>query len=157
MRKFRFRLEKLLQVRRHKEREWELKLAEATGECVLTQSEITERQGNSVKVIEGYGKSKGKIDLNDLYARDMYWMRLTTEIQVLEQLLAEKEAERVKVQSKYIVVSRDRKVLDKLKERRESDYYKQSRQEEFKDLNDVNTSSRIRKTFSESNIKGDMS
>ncbi len=35
MRRFQFRLERFLELRRWKEREWELKLARALGECLV--------------------------------------------------------------------------------------------------------------------------
>jgi flagellar biosynthesis chaperone FliJ len=55
------------------------------------------------------------------------------------------------VQKKYQEVSRDKKVLEKLKDRRESDYYTQARLEEFKEVDDLSSSQFIRK----SQMRGD--
>ena len=43
MKAFRFKLERILSLRKHREREWEIKLAEITGECVRLSREIEER------------------------------------------------------------------------------------------------------------------
>ena len=42
MRRFQFRLERFLELRRWKEREWELALAKMLGECLLLERRIAE-------------------------------------------------------------------------------------------------------------------
>ena len=42
MRRFQFRLERFLELRRWKEREWEIALAKILGECLLLEKRIAE-------------------------------------------------------------------------------------------------------------------
>ena len=42
MQRFQFRLERLLDLRKYREREWELKLAEITGICLMIRRRIEE-------------------------------------------------------------------------------------------------------------------
>jgi hypothetical protein len=42
MRRFQFRLERFLELRRWKEREWEIALAKILGECLLLENRIAE-------------------------------------------------------------------------------------------------------------------
>ena len=55
-------------------------------------------------------------------------------------ILVEKRREMEKVRLKYLEASKERKVLDKLKERRSGEYYDRQRDEEFKTLDDLNSS-----------------
>ena len=50
----------------------------------------------------------------------------------MEEELEEKMEQRSEVQQRYQEVSRDKKVLEKLKSKREADYYSQAKLEEFK-------------------------
>ena len=145
MRRFRFGLEKILGLRRHHEREWEMKLARVAGACVLMQGEIDNRHGRKSDNLKAYGRSSGRIDLNELYNRDLYRSRLESEILALEQALVEKTAEREKVQEKYLDASRLRKVLDKLKERKQTEFIRIQKQEEFKALDDISTGNTSRR------------
>ena len=49
------------------------------------------------------------------------------------------EQEREKIQKEYLEASRDRKVLSKLRERREAQYAKERKLEEVKEIDDINT------------------
>jgi len=51
------------------------------------------------------------------------------------------------VQKKYQEVSRDKKVLEKLKDKREAEYYTQAKLEEFKITDDLNSSQFIRRSL----------
>ena len=67
-------------------------------------------------------------------------------IKALEEELQEKERQRSEVQRRYQEVSRDKKVLEKLKEKREADYYSRAKLEEFKAVDDLNSSQFVRKS-----------
>ena len=74
-----------------------------------------------------------------------YINRLGQERKSLEKELEERKRQHSEVQQKYQEVSRDKKVLEKLKEKRESDYYKQAKLGEFKEVDDLNSSQFLRK------------
>ncbi len=139
MRKFRFRLDRLLELRRYREREWELKLATITGRCLLIDQRIQQNRHNIVRTIRSRQLSVGRLDLNSLFACELYMSRMDNEIGSLERELELRERERDEVNQKYLVVSKDRKVLEKLREKKEADYYRGQKKEEFKIADDITT------------------
>ena len=86
-----------------------------------------------------------------LIYKEQYINRLGQERRNLQKELQEKERQRSEVQRVYQEVSRDKKVLEKLKAKRESDYYSQAKREEFKAVDDLNSSQFVRK----SRMRGD--
>ena len=144
MHRFRFRLEGLLKLRRYSEREWELKLAVVTGQCLRLEQEIKNRQEQILSNIRGRSWPEGQLDLNVLFTMEMYLARLDSEISLFEEELEIKRTERYEVQGKYLDASRHRKVLEKLKERRETEYYTEQKKEDFKVQDDITTGSATR-------------
>ncbi len=144
MRRFQFRLERFLELRRWKEREWELKLARALGECLLIENRIKE-------IGEEIGASRlaqfsegGRVDVEAMARRELYVQRLALERERAQVTLEEKRREMEKVRARYLEVSRERKVLDKLKERRSEEYYDHQLDEEYKAVDDMNSSAAAR-------------
>jgi len=155
MRRFQFRLERFLELRRWKEREWELKLARALGECVLLENRIREigEQIGSVRLVgftETIAASGGapnaasggtaRVDVEAMWRRDQFVQRLTAERERAAAMLQVKRREMETVRARYLEVSRDRKVLDKLRERREQEYYDRQLDDEYRAVDDMNTS-----------------
>ncbi len=144
MRRFQFRLERFLELRRWKEREWELKLARALGECLVIENrirEIGEEIGSSrlAQFSEG-----GRIDVEGMARRELYVQRLALERERAQVTLEEKRREMEKVRARYLEASRERKVLDKLKERQSGEYYDRMLDEEYKAVDDMNSSAAAR-------------
>jgi flagellar export protein FliJ len=104
-----------------------------TGEAARGAFYIESRKGN-------------ELDLSVLTYRELYIKRLGQEQKNLEKELEEKTRHRDEVQQKYQEVSRDKKVLEKLRDKRESDYYRQARLEEFKEMDDLSSSQFVRKS-----------
>jgi len=136
MKKYKFRLERLLELRKHKERIWETKLAQATGKCVLLENYIRDAQAETV---ESAGFSGGSLIYSaaDIQARELYRKRLEREIEQAGEKLKNARVEREDVNRSYLTASRDRKVLDRLKERKTEEYYAQQRREEAKIMNET--------------------
>lgn len=144
MRRFQFRLERFLELRRWKEREWELKLARALGECLLIENRIKE-------IGEEIGASRlaqfsegGRVDVEAMARRELYVQRLALERERAQVTLEEKRREMERVRARYLEVSKERKVLDKLKERRSEEYYDRQLDEEYKAVDDMNSSAAAR-------------
>lgn len=146
MRRFRFRLDQLLNIRSYREREWELKLADVSRACLALDGEI--RGLIAEKVAEmgvsipsaNRGQSDDlelELDMSDFLARGRYVLFLDRKIDTLTKELVVREAERDEVRQKYLDASRARKVLDKLKERREKDHYRESLRNEANVIDDV--------------------
>ena len=135
MKRFVYRLDRLLSLRRHKEEEWERNLAVATGKVVGTQREIEERVKQKAGAL--VGQYRGGAEVLHLLATNAYMRRLDQEIEHRQHLLVQYQLEREKVTERYLLASRDRKILDRLKEKRAAEYRKEQRIEEVKELDDI--------------------
>jgi len=145
MRRFQFRLDRLLDLRRWKEREWELALAKILGECLLLENRITE-------IGEEIGASRlavftdgARVDVEAMSRRELFVQRLAAERDRARVALVEKRRELEKVRARYVEASKDRKVLDKFKDRRAEEYYDRQQDEEFKAVDDINTAAAVRR------------
>lgn len=138
MRRFRFRLERLLGIRRHVEQEWELKLGRATGAVLATKARIAEAEEG---IARSYGSGLGgTLDAGLLYSSERFRQGMTARIKELGVLLEAQEAELEKVRQGYLEASRARKVLDKLKERQAEAARREQNRDEIAVLNDIATS-----------------
>jgi flagellar protein FliJ len=140
MRRFQFRLERFLELRRWKEREWEIALAKILGECLLLEKRITEIAEEIGASMLSVFVSGGRVDIESMARRELYVLRLARERERARETLIERRKELERVRAKYLEAAKDRKVLDKLKERRSEEYYERQIDEEFKTIDDMNTS-----------------
>jgi flagellar FliJ protein len=146
MRRFQFRLERFLDLRRWKEREWELKLARALGECLLLENRIREI-GEQIGASRLTQFSEGRrVDVQAMARRELFVQRLAAERDRAQVTLEEKRREMEKVRARYLEASKERKVLDKLKERRSGEYYDRQLDEEYRTVDDLNNSAAARTT-----------
>ncbi len=146
MRKFNFRLERFLDIRKYKEREWELKLAEITGVCISLKNNIEERLRIIVVSMKKRALHSDSIDVELFLAYEKYINRLEIEISEFQEELVLKELQRAKVQKSYLEASKQRKVLDKLKEKKKIEFYKEQRKDELKEIDDL-TNSRFNREY----------
>ncbi len=145
MRRFQFRLERFLELRRWKEREWELALAKALGECLLLERRIAEiAQEVSASFLSAF-RIGSKVDIDSMTRRELYVQRLAREGERTQAALVEKRAALEEVRAKYLEAARARKVLDKLKDRQAAASYERQIDEEFKTIDDINTAAATRR------------
>jgi flagellar protein FliJ len=140
MRRFQFRLERFLELRRWKEREWELALAKILGECLLLEKRIAEVAEEIAASLLAVFVSGTRIDIEAMARRELYVQRLAVERERKRATLVERRVELERVRAKYLEAAKERKVLDKLKERQRGDYYEHQKDEDFKSIDDMNTS-----------------
>jgi flagellar FliJ protein len=145
VKRFRFRLERLLELRRYREHEWELKLAEITGIVVTIENRIEAINDEVKRALVAQFTYVGQPDYSFLLASEEYINRLRLEKSRCEVELQKRKEEWEEVQKVYLEHSKKRKVLEKLKERQEALYYKEQRNEEAKVLDDMSTRAFIRK------------
>jgi flagellar FliJ protein len=144
MRRFQFALERFLDLRRWKEREWEIRLAHAMGKVIALQNRIAEI---GAEIGASYGRSfatGAAIDIAAMARRELYVQRLAAERERKAAELAVRTREMEEVRARYLEAARDRKVLDKLKDRRAVEYYEHQRDEEYKAIDDMNTAAPLR-------------
>ena len=99
MKRFRFKLERILSLRKHREREWEIKLAEITGECVRLAREIEER---SISKAEVFMKGAPAGEAHAFLTVHRYMARLDQEIAKKSAELAVCEQKREEVKREYL-------------------------------------------------------
>jgi flagellar FliJ protein len=145
MRRFQFRLERFLELRRWKEREWELSLAKVLGECLLLERKITEIAREVSTSFLSVFRTGNHIDIDSMMRRELYVQRLARERERTQAALVEKRAELEEVRGKYLEAARARKVLDKLKDRQAAASYERQIDEEFKTIDDINTAATTRR------------
>jgi flagellar FliJ protein len=147
MRRFQFRLERFLELRRWKERECEIALARVLGECLLLEKRIDEiAEEIAVSRLSAFVAGI-QIDVRAMARREWYLQRLARDRERTKAVLAEERKALEKLRAKYLDAAKDRKVLDKLKERRSEDYYAHQLDEEYKSIDDMNTSAATRERW----------
>jgi flagellar protein FliJ len=137
MKAFQFKLERILAIRKHREREWEIRLAQATGECVQLRRDIESRVMHKAEALRRMGLEH--LGAGEMLESHLYMARLDQEAERKSAELVVCERERERIQGHYLEASKDRKVLDKLREKRSGGYLKEQRTEEIKELDDINT------------------
>ena len=135
MKRFHFRLEKLITIRRHREEKLEIELAKAVSKVLGIENEIRFRTTEKSRVFNA--DSAGDIEYEMVKAR--YIFRLDKEVNDLRKKLDKALKQREEAKEKFLAASRERKVLDKLKERKQAEFYHQQKMEEIKESDDTVT------------------
>jgi flagellar FliJ protein len=144
MKRFRFRLEKVLSFRKHREREWELKLADITGKCLLLENAIRRCETSILSSFDDRRAGEGALDAVQFMQYELYMARMKQEIRKHREDLVVRHREREEIRKGYLEAAKKRKVLDKLKERRGQEYYLAAKREEFNVMDEINNSALIR-------------
>ena len=143
MKRFRFNLGKLLELRAYDERNWEIKLGQIVSKCNTMEHRIRDYEADKTKVFFKYNLDSSGIDI--LQISEMYLNKLNYEINQSNLKLDAYNSEKEKIQAKYIEASNKRKVLDKLKDKEEQGYYKAQALEEIKEIDDISIGIALRK------------
>lgn len=144
MHRFAFKLEKILELRRHAEREWEIRLGEVTGRIVSAENEIAQ-WGTRRRSTSRIAVVAGSVDMDLLYSREEYLLLVDQRVRQLQVRVAAMEVEREKVRVGYLDASRKRKALSKLRERREQSYYSLARRQEVHVLDEIGGDQAVRR------------
>ena len=142
MLRFRFRLERFLDIKRYRERQAELALAAATSRCVELQNRMADARARMARELVDRA-APGILDLEQWKWSEAYRRRLADVYEASARDLVIREKERRQAQKVYLDATRERRVLDKLRERRERDYYHEAKRREARVLDDVSQSGRV--------------
>ncbi|NNM68168.1 MAG: hypothetical protein HKM06_09180 [Spirochaetales bacterium] len=140
--KFKFRLEKVLELRRWEEKQAELALAAKAGECQNLQNKILVLRNEKT---ESFRRRRTDDPLSVFLAVEAFGARLQKQADELEDVLMKKLVERDELQKIFLAAQTKRKVLDKLQEKRHAEFKKNQAQLEFKRQDDLNTAAFVRK------------
>jgi flagellar FliJ protein len=144
MRRFSFKLEKVLELRSYVERKWELKLADATRKVLDVQRQI-DTWGERRRVTSAIRAGLGPVDMTRLWGREEYLARIDEAVAVLVRRLGVLESERDEMRQGYLEASSKRKALTRLKERRSEEYYKEASRDEGRIIDEIGTSQTVRR------------
>jgi len=144
MKRFHFHLDKLLELRLYYEREAELALAKAMGELQSIQNRLQQlAEARAEAAAERFRPGR---TVAQIQATDLYILRLDKTKETLLEAAARAELAVAEKRQAYLDASRDRKVLDKLKEKRLKDHKYQLTLEEIKTVDDISSGNCARKT-----------
>jgi flagellar FliJ protein len=134
MKRFSFALGRVLKLREQAEEEAKIALGRAVGELTLIEQRIASVEEERLHAAEerfAPGNSFGDISAYEGYITrlDQTRGRLLMEAAQAELLVAEKR-------DLFVEASRDRKVLDKLRERRLGEYKKYAQAEDYKEADE---------------------
>lgn len=141
---FRFRLQKVLDLREWEEKQAETALAAKTSQCVTAENqlrELHERRHAGFRISTG----SGTVDLNAWAFRDAFRLRLTREIEEGEKILAQLSLEREDLLKIYRAKRTRRETLSKLADKQKQLFRTSQQRRESLILDDLNTAAYIRK------------
>lgn len=142
MKKFNFKLEKLLAIREYKELLAKLKYAnELQKKINLENMNINLENSILNSILEDYTKTQDgeKIDYNDILLQENYINNLIKIIKTNENKKEEMFELLEKLKEELNEKIKKRKIITKLKEKKYADYKKENKKEEIKRLDEVSS------------------
>ena len=137
---FRFRLSSIMRLREHKEKQCREEFGKALSgltEAEIKEAELAKKKQNITEDLKR--RQKGLIELSPLLLGKDYLQFTIKELQEQRQVVKTKGEELNKARINLIEAMKEKKVLDKLKEKRYQDYlYEENRNEQalFDDMAD---------------------
>jgi len=138
MRRFKFNLEKILQLRKFKEEECKLALGQAIAALNMIENEIKE-----TAVRRYAAASKRFADVAETAAWETYILRLDQQAQRLAEQAAQAEMVVEEKRALYLEASKDLKAMEKLKEKQQKEYRREMLNLQMAEVDDI-TSARYR-------------
>lgn len=140
MKRFEFRLQKILRLREYYEKQWEARLAEANADCAAVEAAIGKARDDRSRVVsEGLPG-----DVDDMLYRERFVSFIDTELERRNNELKENNEKRVEVREGYQQAAAARKALEKLKEKKAAEHHKVSNRHEILALDDLGRPGRNR-------------
>lgn len=145
MRRFNFRLENVLQIRKKKEEGAEREFAKKKAELLKLQNEIEGMGQRLHNFMRENQYSEGTFSVFDILAVDNYIARVEHEINHLKQQREEKREEVERFLLLLKEAKKARKVIENLKERQLERYHEELNREEDIELDDINQNINLNK------------
>lgn len=138
MKKFRYRLESLLKVKEHIERERQKVHATAMGQVVSQENKLGDLDRQRIETVKHQIDSQSeRIDVTRMLVYSRFFSRLkhdrTTGIEMLKALRQKAEKERLKL----VEATREKKIYQKLKEKKEEQFQKDAKRLEEKETDET--------------------
>ncbi len=143
MRKFHFRLQSILDVRRYTEDQRKMELGAISSRCAYLEREIRARRElrhSTLTVLEPGTRAE---DITYRHAQAAYAQRLKTEAAELERKLETARKERTVAVERYREARKQADVLDRLRRRQERTYFREQKRDETKRMDEIAMSRRM--------------
>jgi len=137
MKRFKFNLEKILQIRKYKEEECKIILGQAISALNAIEIEI-----KNTAVKHHHAVSERFLNPGEMLSWDIYILRLEKEAVELTQKAASAELVVEEKREIYLEASRDLKAMEKLKEKQKTQYRKKMLNAQMNEVDDI-TSARL--------------
>ena len=138
MKRFRFNLEKVLELRQYREQEAKIELGKAIGVLAEIENKIKQNAAEQIHASkERFSGIAAQGGAPSMFAWDGYILRLEQEAERLMEEAAKAELVVEEKRGLYIEASRELKVMEKLKEKREGEYRKEMLAAEARELDDM--------------------
>ncbi len=137
MKRFQFNLEKVLTLRENNEKNWKIKLGEVVSKVNSVRGEMKRIEQSHRQHFKDFSLEKEGLEY--LKVSELFFRKMEKDLKILDERLEELILEREEIQKEYIKASNERKVIAKLKERREAEYYKEQKLSEIKEIDDLTT------------------
>jgi len=138
VRRFHFRLENVLNIRRKQEEGVQRQFALRRAELLKIENDINNLGDKMHRFMAQNQIGEGSFTVMEVLAVDNYISRLELEIQGLEMLRKEKEEEVSRILSLLHEAKRTRKVIENLKKRQLERHHDELNREEAGELDDIN-------------------
>jgi flagellar FliJ protein len=135
MKRFKFTLQRVLDLRAHREDEAAIELGRAMSILAEIENRIKTCAEERVRAASERFRSSNRA--TDILAWENYILRLDAEKERLLEEAAQAELAVEEKRNAYIEASREKKVLDKVREKRFKEYRRISGQEEIKTVDDI--------------------
>ena len=132
MRRFKFNLEKILQLRKFREEECKLALGQAVAALNRIENEIME-----TAVKRHSAASNRFADVREMLSWENYILRLDMQAQKLTEQAAQAELVVEEKRALYLEASKDLKAIEKLKEKQQKEYRKEMFNSEMAEVDDI--------------------
>ena len=151
MKKFKFKLQRLLDLREAREKEVKNELAKILGLQNLEREKQMKLKAGIEENKELFHDkfAKKKYDVNELLMFEKYVDVSLRAIDAAQNRIDELEPEAQKIREKLVEVSRDRKVVEKLKERQKNEYDIELNREINRENDDLNQKLYFQRKMSE--------
>jgi len=138
MKRFTFRLEKVLQLRKFNENECKIALGQAVSILNKIEKEI------KITAVKRHNAVQQRFNqVQDMAQWDMYILRLDKEAEKLSNDAAQAEIVVEEKRALYIEAQKDLKAIEKLKEKRKNEYRKEMMDLQMAEIDDLTASRHI--------------
>ncbi len=140
MKKFDFKLQRLLDIREAAEKKVQNELAELVNKQNAIRLKQMEYQNNITRERESFTKriKEEEFSFNDVLMFERFVDTSSRAIDVSEQKIEDMQPAIQQVRERLVEVSRERKVVEKLKERKRKEYEYELNREAIKENDDIN-------------------